>query len=99
MADYTSKISDVLGTALAIVDIVTDAAADSARNAGDIMGNEVAIKRLQSERAKLVYQLGEGVAKDKEINHDILEQIEEVEQEIERRKKRREKPLQKEGEK
>lgn len=99
MSDYTSKMSDVLGTALAIVDIVTEAAADSARNAGDIMGNEVAIKRLQSERAKLVYQLGEDVVKNKEINHDLIEQIEEIEQEIERRKKRREKNLKKEGEK
>ena len=99
MSDYTSKMSDVLGTALAIVDIVTEAAADSARNAGDIMGNEVAIKRLQSERAKLVYQLGEDVAKNKEINHDLIEHIEEIEQEIEHRKKRREKSIKKEGEK
>ena len=91
MSNYASKISDMMGTALAIVDIVTDAAADSAKSAGNIVGNEIAIKRLSAERAKLVYRLGEEVVAEKEINHALVERIEELTKEIEEHKKLRDK--------
>ncbi len=89
MSNYASKISDMMGTALAIVDIVTEAAADNAKSAGNIMGNEIAIKRLCAERAKLVYQLGEDVVANNEINHALVDRIQDLDKEIEERKKAR----------
>ena len=90
MSDYTSKISDFMGSALAIVDVITDAVADNAKHAGSIVETEIAIKRLKAERAKTIYTLGEDTLKTQKVNEEKIEQIHFLDEQIAKLKASRE---------
>ncbi len=81
-SNYKNQVTEIMGTACAIVDIVTDAITKNAKSAGSMIDAEIQIKKKTSERAKLIYELGEDAFEMGKVNHGIVEQITALDEEI-----------------
>ncbi len=86
------KLSDTMGTVLAIFDIVTDEIASNLRSAGNTVENELAIKRKQTEKERLIHQLGNSVYETGKIDTDIIDELRMVDKEIKSLEGNRPKP-------
>ena len=82
-ATRNGRLTDAMGTVLAVFDLVSDAISDNLKTAGDAVETELALKKRQNEKSKLLFELGATAYEKGKIDTKIVDRLKVVDDEIE----------------